>query len=141
MTADESTCERFPVYEHLTDLIEDTLRPKPNNSNSHQRYCLLTDCLMSEEQCFEEHSLRVKWQAFQYITNESTNVVKETSPGEMFNHLKSLLELFNRSLLLCSRLFRELLVPAPGSASDSVLLADKGLHPCNYPAQACHNEH
>ena len=49
---------------------------------------------MSEEQCFEEHSPGVKWQAFQYITNDATNAVKETSPGEIFNHLKSLLELF-----------------------------------------------
>ena len=109
LTADESTREHFPVYEHLTDLIEETLCPKPNDSNSHQRDCLFRSCnecgtsklnLMPEEQCFEEHSPRVKWQAFEYITNNVTNqrklhlAVKETSPGEMFNHLKSLIEPF-----------------------------------------------
>ncbi|KAL9978168.1 hypothetical protein ACROYT_G015659 [Oculina patagonica] len=46
--------------------------------------------LMPEEQCREESGLKVKWQRFEYITNDETGQrklflsSKETSPEEMF---------------------------------------------------------
>ena len=49
MESTESTCKRFPVYEQIRS-CNDCGMSKIN--------------LMPEEQCFEEDSPRVKWQAF-----------------------------------------------------------------------------
>ena len=176
LTSDDACDNQFPVYEHLKDLVEETLCPKSNESQNYNKSCLYRSCnecgtsklnLMQEEQCLDENASKVKWHAFEYMTNDATNqrklylATKETSPGEMFNHLKSLLKSFpshqfraklatpanekfarepaKRSCLLCTRLF-ELLMPASGSTSIPVLFPDTGFHSRHYSAQTCHVE-
>lgn len=98
---------QYPVYEHLTDLVEETLCPKPNDTKYHNKDCLYRSCnkcgtsqlkLIPEEQCLKMRQ-KVKWQAFEYITNDANQrklhlSTKETPPGAMFDHLKSLLGSF-----------------------------------------------
>lgn len=109
LTSHDACDNQFPVYKHLTDLVEETLCPKSEGSQHYNKDCLYRSCnecstfkldLMQEEQCLDENASKVKWQAFEYRTNDATNqrklflATKETSPGEMFNYLKSLLKSF-----------------------------------------------
>ena len=177
LTSHDACDNQFSVYKHLTDLVEETLCPKSEGSQHYNKDCLYRSCnecstfkldLMQEEQCLHENASKVKWQAFEYRTNDATNqrklflATKETSPGEMFNYLKSLLKSFpshqfranwqhqqmkkfarkpaKRSWLLCTRLFRELLMVASGPTSIAVLFSDTGIYSHHDSAQTCHVE-
>lgn len=106
-TADNDRREQFPVFEHLSEMVEKTLCPTENDL--HKMDCINRSCdvcgtdkftLMPEEQCRDESGPTVKWQRFEYVTNEETGqrklflISKETSPGEMFEHMNTLLDSF-----------------------------------------------
>ena len=94
LTSHEACDNQFPVYEHLTYLVEETLCPKSNESQNYNKYCLYRSCdecdtsklnLMQEEQCLDENASKVRLYAFEYVTNDATNqrklylATKETS--------------------------------------------------------------
>ena len=105
--------EKFPVFEHLDDIINTTLCTKGEENSFHLRKCINRECescgvdkldLMNEEKDVRPEAPLVSWQKFEYVTIGQTQegkekrklqlVRKETSPGAMFESLKTLLHEF-----------------------------------------------
>ena len=106
--------EKFPVFEHLDDIINTTLCTKGEENSFHLRKCINRECescgvdkrdLMNEEKDVRPEAPLVSWQKFEYVTIGQTQegkekrklqlVRKETSPGAMFESLKMLLHEFS----------------------------------------------
>ena len=101
-----------PVFSHLTDFVQQTLCPKANNAQYHQKECLERTCTKCgvNDRHFLEGELdssatanTATWQKFSYVGTgtfsengkEKKKLVLETleSPvGEMFAHFKKQLE-------------------------------------------------
>ena len=97
----------YPIFTHLTDLVDKTLCPKLEEAEFHQKGCCDRECLncgvellkfLLEEESTEQTGAQVKWQHFEYtMLGEKRRlqmVEKETPPGEMFSYFKSLLAKF-----------------------------------------------
>ena len=97
----------YPVYTHLTDVVDKTLCPKLDEVEFHQKGCCERECLncgvellkfLPEEENMEQTGAQVKWQRFKYFMlgdkRRLQMVEKETPPGEMFSYFKSLLAKF-----------------------------------------------
>lgn len=99
----------YPLYSHLNDLVNETLCAKEEGERFHRLSCLNRECdncgvnrlrLMEEEQEVSETSVKIKWQAYEYVPmggngERMIQLVQEvTSPGEAFSKLKILLKSF-----------------------------------------------
>ena len=98
----------YPVYTHLTDVVDKTLCPKLQEDDFHQKKCCDRECpncgikvlkFLPEEESTVETGPKVKWQRFEYVIIEEKRrlqlVEKETPPGEMFAYFKSLFAKFS----------------------------------------------
>ena len=102
----------FPVFEHLSDIVNATICAKEETNGYHSRECLNRECescgvdklhLMKGD--FRPQAPTINWQKFEYVTVEQTQegkekkklqlVRKETCPGAMFDNLKMLLHEFS----------------------------------------------
>ena len=105
--------EQYIVYKHLTDLVNDTLCPKPEEEKYHHPDCLQRVCkncgtasfkVLDEEKESNEAAPLVKWRKLEYVVigvNDDNSdkkklklVDKLTSPGEMFSCLQNLLQTY-----------------------------------------------
>ena len=97
----------YPVYTHLTDLVDITPCPKLDEVEFHQKGCCKRECLncgvellkfLLEEEHMEQTGAQVEWQRLEYVMlgdkRRLQMVEKETPPGEMFSYFKSLLAKF-----------------------------------------------
>ena len=102
--------ESFPIYEHLTDLVEETMCDR-GDASYHRLSCINRQCeecgtgvlkLMPEEEDTSPSASKVNWQRFEYValTTEKEEkrrlkiVTKNTTAGEMFGYFKVLLDSF-----------------------------------------------
>ena len=111
-TKEESV--NFSVFEHLDDIVKQTLCAKPEGQDYHLFKCLNRECeecgvtkfnLMEEEEDVGPEAPTVNWQKFEYVNVGQTQdgrekrklqlVRKETPPGAMFNTFKMLLSEFS----------------------------------------------
>ena len=107
---EEADSESYPVFEHLSDLVNETLCNKGDNPY-HRLTCINRECehcgvtklkLMSKEEDTSQSAIEVKWERFEYvsISNEGEEkrrlkiVTKTSKAGEMFAYFKTLLESF-----------------------------------------------
>lgn len=93
----------LPIYEHLSDLLEETLCSKLENRMHHAKECIQRECercsvekfrVLPEETDMSEDAPDVKWKKFEYVSNGQTQdgktkkrlqlVDKITKPGELF---------------------------------------------------------
>ena len=105
--------EQYIVYKHLTDLVNDTLCPKPEEEKYHHPDCLQRVCkncgtasfkVLDEEKESNEAAPLVKWRKFEYVVigvdDDNSDkkklklVDKLTFPGEMFSCLQNLLQTY-----------------------------------------------
>ena len=100
--------EMYPVYEHLSELVEQTMCNKAEGASYHRLACINRECedcgvanctLMPEEEDTSQTSSDVKWERFEYVTIGEDKrrlkiVTKITKAGEMFSYLKQLLDSF-----------------------------------------------
>ena len=97
----------YPLYTHLNDLVNVTLCEKEDGERLHRLCCLCRECdncgvnklpLMAEELDVSETTVKLKWQAYEYVNVNGGRriqiVTKETPPGELFSKLKLLLVSF-----------------------------------------------
>ena len=106
--------EIVPVFEHLSDIVNETLCAKEETNSYHSRGCLNRECeicgvdkldLMKQEEDVSPQAPTVNWQKFEYVTVGQTQegkekkklqlVRKETCPGAMFDNFKTLLHEFS----------------------------------------------
>ena len=104
---------QYPVFSHLTDIVQQTLCPKQEGKCYNEKDCLYRECphcgvvnfeTYHQEEDQSVNAPLVKWEKFEYVVcGKDTNgkdkkrlriVSKETSPGEMFKYFKSLLQGF-----------------------------------------------
>ena len=66
----------YPIFTHLTDLVDKTLCPKLEEAEFHQKGCCDRECLncgvellkfLLEEESTEQTGAQVKWQRFEYV--------------------------------------------------------------------------
>lgn len=106
----EDETETYPVYEHLSDLINETLCNKGDVSY-HRLACTNRQCencgvkkvkLMPQEEDTSQSALDVKWERFEYVSIATDGdekrrlkiVTKTSKAGEMFAYFKTLLDSF-----------------------------------------------
>ena len=103
---------KFPVFEHSSDMIEQTLCEKNDQERWHKKVCLDRECnrcgvradlFMKEETDQSENSKDVQWERYEYQTLKTKGsltkrklvlVKKQTKVGVLFNHFQSLLHKF-----------------------------------------------
>ena len=102
--------ERYTLYKHMSDLVNETLCPKKDGSEYHDPHCLQRNCkncgidgfqISDKEKDITETAPKVKWTKFEYVVigvNSDNSekkklqlVDKLTTPGGMFSHFKNLL--------------------------------------------------
>ena len=111
---DHEPIENVKIYERLSHMVDDTLCPKGDNEN-HKLVCLKRECSECGVQAVNfsiselndnsnNDSVTCKWSKYEYITLEGCKnadgtprkklsiVSKETSPSELVNYLKQLLQ-------------------------------------------------
>ena len=103
--------EKYTVYKHVSDLVNEMLCPKKNGNEYHKPLCLQRNCencgidgfkISNKENDITETAPIVKWRKFEYVVigvNSDNSekkklqlVDKLTPPGEMFLHFKNLLQ-------------------------------------------------
>ena len=103
----EDERETYPVYEHLSSLVEQTMCNKEDDSY-HRLSCVNRECedcglknikFMLAEEDTSQTAPDVKWERFEnVVVGEDKRrlkiVTKITKPGDMFSYFKSLLESF-----------------------------------------------
>ena len=96
--------DEYTAYEHLSDLVNQTLCPKQDGKDYHEPNCLSRKCkkcgingfkILDEENYIGENAPFVKWRKFEYVVigvNDDNSqkkklklVDKLTPPGEMFS--------------------------------------------------------
>ena len=107
---EEDETERYPVYEYLSDLINETLCNK-GDASYHRLACTNHQCescgvkkvkLMPQEEDTSQFALDVKWERFEYVSIATDGdekrglkiVTKISKAGEMFAYFKTLLDSF-----------------------------------------------
>ena len=103
---------KFPVFEHSSDMIEQTLCEKNDQERWHKKVCLDRECnrcvvradlFMKEETDQSENSKDVQWERYEYQTLKTKGsltkrklvlVKKQTNVGVLFNHFQSILHKF-----------------------------------------------
>ena len=101
--------EKYPVFEHINDLVNLTLCPKSEGEEFYDIKCLNRDCnkcgvnkleFLPEELDLSDNSPNVKWERYEYTNMTGKGgktcrklqfVTKNTKPGEMFNYFSTLL--------------------------------------------------
>ena len=100
--------------EHLNDMVNKTMCPKAESNSYHRKECVHRECdrcgvnnreLLNEEKDVSHNAPLVTWQKFEYVPLGQTQdgqekkklqlVKKKTTPGVMFDNLKSLLRDFS----------------------------------------------
>lgn len=94
----EQSAEKFPIFEHLDDIVNKTLCAKAEGQSYHLRECLNRECescgvekcdLMKEEDV-SPLAPTVSWQKFEYVTIGKPKGLgareKETSTGQKRNY-------------------------------------------------------
>ena len=106
----EDETETYPVYEHLSDIISETLCNK-GDSPYHRLACINRQCedcgvskmkLMPQEVDTSQSAFDVKWERFEYVPIATEGDEKRrlkifnkiSKAGEMFTYFKSLLDSF-----------------------------------------------
>ena len=106
--------ENCPIFEHLNDMVNKTMCPKVESNSYHCKECVNRECdrcgvnkleLLNEEKDVSHNAPLVTWQKFEYVPLDQTQdgqekkklqlVKKKTTPGVMFDNLKSLLRDFS----------------------------------------------
>ena len=106
--------EAHEVYDHLSDIVNDSLCPKRDADLYHQKDCIMrvcSDCgisklkFMKEEMDVSEDAPSVKWRKFEYVVLGVSEdgkerkrlqlVEKTTRPGKMFAYLQKLLHTYS----------------------------------------------
>lgn len=94
----------FPIFTHLTDLVNVTLCDRNEERKYHDKNCLDRKCqncgtkkmLLSPKETNKDTDMRVRWERFEYVLigdkRKLQLVQKETSPAEMFEYFILLLE-------------------------------------------------
>jgi hypothetical protein len=102
----------YPVYSHITDLVEDTLCPK-TSSAFNKLDCLERNCrvcgvnnfkLLPEESDVSDSASDVNWERYEYVDIKGKGDTKKrklcivkhsTKAGEMFKYMRETLESFS----------------------------------------------
>ncbi len=72
-----SNRDEYPVYEHISDLVNATMCKKNDDADFHDKSCIDRKCkecgvhmlkLSSEELSVEDTSDDVKWMCYEYVT-------------------------------------------------------------------------
>ena len=114
VTAKNGQDENCPIFEHLNDMVNKTMCPKAESNSYHRKECVNRECdrcgvnkleLLNEEKDVSHNAPLVTWQKFEYVPLDQTQdgqekkklqlVKKKTTPGVMFDNLKSLLRDFS----------------------------------------------
>lgn len=107
-----SRANEFRVYDHLTDIVNETLCPKSETDQFHTKACIDRECdqcgvnnlkFMPEEMDTSENAANLKWECYEYVNVTAKGgkirrklqiVRKYTKPGELYKLFKELLKTF-----------------------------------------------